>query len=190
MADFFRTFIAIEVPGDLRARILEHIDRLRREFPHVRASWSRQDNLHLTMKFLGNVPVAGIPELSRAVGNAALPITPFEIAVSGCDTFPPQGRPNVLWIGMEAATLFELHSEIERECATRGFPKDARPFHPHLTIGRLRTSQGGRPLAELHKRLGFPTQSFTVSEVVVFRSELLPQGSRHTALSRHALKNQ
>lgn len=186
--DSYRTFIAIELPVDLRSRILEHIANLRHELPDVRARWSRQDNLHLTLKFMGDVSVVRIPPLSQAVGRATLRIAPFEITVSGCGTFPPNGRPNILWIGTDAANLFELHTAIEREGAAVGFPPEPRPFHPHLTIARLRNAQGARQLAELHKRLGFPPQSFTVSEVVVFRSELMPEGSRHSMLSRHRLK--
>jgi len=183
----YRTFVAIELPLDLRKQIVEHIARLRREVPDVRASWSREDNLHLTLKFLGNVPVAEIPKLSEAVERAAKAESPFEITVSGAGTFPPRGRPNVLWIGTEAAGLPALQRTIEQECGAADFPREARPFHPHLTIARLRRPEGARELGENHERLGFTPQSFTVSEVVVFRSELLREGSTHTALSRHSL---
>src|SRR5438874_11926278 len=95
----YRTFVAIEIPPDIRQRIKEHIDQLRAAFPDVRASWTRENNLHLTLKFLGNVPVAHIPALSTAVAEAAHEIDPFDLVISGCGTFPPHGRPKVLWIG-------------------------------------------------------------------------------------------
>jgi 2'-5' RNA ligase len=210
--DSYRTFIAIELPRDLRALIGAHINTLRDELPDVRASWGREDNLHLTLKFLGNVPADEISKVSDAVAHAASTISPFELTVSGCGAFPPHGRPNVLWIGAGSAgilpasgsadvssasfqrpipssqpPLVSLHSAIEDECERAGFPRDARPFHPHLTVARLRNPKGTRPLADLHKRLGFPPQSFTVSEVIVFRSELLKEASKHTAISRHQL---
>lgn len=188
--DRYRTFVAIELPIDVRARIVGHIERLRRELPDIRATWSRAANLHLTLKFLGDVRVSDIGALSEAVGRAAKTIQPFEIKVSGCGTFPPNGRPKILWIGTQAARLPELHSQIERECAAAGFSREPRPFHPHLTIARLRGPQGGDRLIELHRQLGFSPQTFFVSEVVVFQSELLREGSRHTALSRHALNNE
>ena len=225
--DSFRTFIAIELPRELRTRVVEHIDRLRRELPDVRASWLREDNLHLTLKFLGNVPVAGIPKVSDAVERATKTIAPFELILLGCGSFPPHGRPSVLWLGVGSAgilpassldtsiegfsqstilnpqseiglcqrptthtqrpALSALHSILEDELAAAGFPRESRPFHPHLTIARLRNPQGARRLAELHQRLDFPPQTFTASEVVVFKSELLKDGSKHTAISRHAL---
>src|SRR5258706_14848264 len=100
----YRTFIAIEIPPDIRRRIKEHIDQLRAVFPDVRASWTREDNLHLTLKFLGNVPIARIPALSNAVADAAHEIDPFELIISGGGTFPPRGRPKVLWIGVHAGS--------------------------------------------------------------------------------------
>jgi len=208
----YRTFIAIEIPLDIRRRIKEHIDQLRAVFPDVRASWTREDNLHLTLRFLGNIPVARIPPLSNAVAAAAHEIKPFDLAICDCGTFPPHGRPKVLWIGCadvpsashsldaESAgfqpasslsplplALSSLHTALEDRCAAAGFEREPRSFHPHLTIARRRESKGSRALAEHHKQLGFNRQTFTVSELVVFRSELSSKGSKHTALARHEL---
>ena len=181
-------------------RVVEHINALRRELPDVRASWLREDNLHLTLKFLGDVPVADIPKLSAAVEAAVRTVRPFELTISGCGAFPPHGRPKVLWIGVlseppavaggstaasQASSLQSLHERIEDELAAPGFPREERPFHPHLTIARLRTPKGGRELSDFHHTLGFAPQSFTVSEAVVFKSELRRQGSKHTPISRH-----
>lgn len=203
--DSYRIFIAIELPPDLRARISQHIDGLRRELPEVRASWTREENLHLTLKFLGDVPVADIPKISSGVEAAAQTFNRFELVVSGCGAFPPHGQPKVLWIGTEpgvqggvptratrlgykTSSLPTLHNALEDECSAIGFPREVRAFHPHLTIARLRSAKSARRLAELHTQLGFSPQSFTVSEVVVFRSKLRSQGAQHTALSQHALK--
>src|SRR5205807_9875303 len=106
-----------------RARIVEHIDHLRRELPDVRASWIREENLHLTLKFLGDVPVADVRKLSLAVEAATHAASPFELAVSGCGAFPPHGQPKVLWIGLNDASgeLSTLHETLERECESVGF---------------------------------------------------------------------
>ena len=183
----FRTFIAIELPSDLRARVAQHTASLRRDVPDVRASWSREDNLHLTLRFLGNVPVTDVTKVSDAVASATKSVSSFELTFSDCGTFPPRGRPAVLWIGSQASGLQTLHAALENELAQAGFPREARPFHPHLTVARLRNSQGARELAELHRTLGFAPIVIGVSEVVVFRSELLKQGPKHTAISRHNL---
>ena len=185
--DSFRTFIAIELPPDVRARVAQHIACIGHEQPDVRASWSREDNLHLTLKFLGNVSVADIQKVSNAVERVTKPMSAFKVTVSGCGLFPPRGRPSVLWIGTQASGLQALHAGIEKELAEAGFAADSRPFRPHLTIARLRHPQGARQLAELHNSLGFPPIEFDVSEVAVFKSELLTQGSKHTAISRHEL---
>ena len=185
--DSFRTFIAIELSPDVRARVAEHINQLRRQLPDAHASFSREDNLHLTLKFLGNVPVADIPKVSDAVERATKTVSSFQLTFSGCGTFPPHGRPSVLWIGAQASGLQILHAAIENELAETGFAREPRPFHPHLTVARLRHSQDARPLAKLHQNPGFTPIQFDVSEVVVFKSELLREGSKHTAISRHKL---
>jgi 2'-5' RNA ligase len=201
--DSYRTFIAIELSPEIRRRIQEHIDQLRFAFPEVRASWLREDNLHLTLKFLGDVPIARIPALSDAAAEAARSNESFDVIVSECGSFPPRGQPNVLWIGVgsvppavaggfappaSASGLQSLHVAVENECAEAGFERDPRPFHPHLTIARLGKSRGSRALAEHHKQLSFAPQTFTVSELIVFRSELSSEGSKHTMLSRHEMK--
>ncbi|MGZ5434966.1 MAG: RNA 2',3'-cyclic phosphodiesterase [Pyrinomonadaceae bacterium] len=185
--DSFRTFIAIELSADVRARVAQHIACLRHGLPDVRASWSREDNLHLTLKFLGDVPVADIPKVSDAVERVTKPMSAFEVTVSGCGLFPPGGRPSVLWLGTQASGLQALHAAIDQELDTAGFPRESRPFRAHLTIARLRQSHGARQLADLHQSLGFAPIAFDVSEVVVFKSELLTQGSQHTTISRHKL---
>jgi len=88
--DSFRTFIAIELPADVRARVAQHIAFLRHELPDVRAGWSREDNLHLTLKFLGDVPIADIPTVSDAVASATKSVSSFELTFFDSGTFPPQ----------------------------------------------------------------------------------------------------
>lgn len=189
MPDNYRTFIAIEFPHEIRERVVAHIDRLRQALPDVSASWNREDNLHLTLKFLGNVPVTKIEELSRAAAATTSRIEPFRITVGGAGTFPARGKPSVLWIGIEEpeTTLSRLHGQLESNCARVGFAHEARAFHPHLTIARLRRPNGARELADLHRRLGFAPQTFEVREIVGFKSELLPKGAQHTALFSHQL---
>lgn len=187
--DTYRTFIAIEVPHDVRARVIEHINKLRRELPDGRASWLREDNLHLTLKFLGDVATTRIADVSGAVARATSGIRSFELILSGCGIFPPRGKPNVLWIGVgtRASGLLDLHESIERELAAIGFPREQRPFAPHLTIARLKKPQAARELAALHQSMGFSPVEIQLTQITVFRSELLKEGSKHTALSRHRL---
>ena len=187
--DSYRTFIAIELPPELRARIVEHIDQLRRELPDVRASWTRKENLHLTLKFLGDVPVADVSKLSLAVEAATRAVTFFELAISGCGAFPPHGQPKGLWMGITEASgeLTKLHEAVELECERVGFAREARAFRPHLTVARLRSAKGARRLARLHSERSFDSYAIRVTEVCVMRSELSSEGSRHTVIARHQL---
>jgi 2'-5' RNA ligase len=199
----YRTFIAIEIPARIRLQIKAYLDQVRSAFPDVRASWSREDNLHLTLKFLGDVPVSRIDALSQACTRAAVKVDPFVLTISGCGTFPPRGKPKVLWIGVRHAgvlpasspaptsdsldPLLSLHAAIENGCAGAGFARESRPYHPHLTIARIREAKDSRALTEHHKQYSFPSKTFRVSEIVIFRSELSSKGSKHTPLSRHEL---
>jgi 2'-5' RNA ligase len=163
---------------------------LRREFRSVRASWSRNENLHLTLKFLGEIPASQLTALSAATQAAAQTTRPFDLLINGCGSFPPQGRPKVLWIGVEdsSASLLRLHTSLEDSCAEAGFEREGRAYHPHLTIARLRELGGSRALAERHKELGFRAEIVSISELFIFRSELQSEGSKHTPVSRHPLQ--
>ena len=205
----YRIFVAIEVPAEIRRRIGAYVDQLRGKFPDVRASWSRDDNLHLTLKFLGDVEISRIEALSQACTRAVPRVDPFELEINGCGTFPPHGKAKVLWIGVRYAgvppaaskkpqaskenpeagedLLLSLYRAIEASCAAAGFEREPRPYHPHLTIARLREPRGSRALAEHHQQSDFASTAFTVSEVVLFRSELSSKGSKYTPLSHFSL---
>jgi 2'-5' RNA ligase len=192
----YRTFIAIELPSETRRYIQKYIDQLRSKFPHVRASWSREDNLHLTLKFLSEVPISRISAVSESCREAIRQIEPFDLIVRGCGTFPPHSKPKVLWIGIEdpeagaqTVGLRQLHAAMEDSCAAYGFEREVRPYHPHLTIARIREAKDSRLLAEHHRQTDLALQRFTVSEVVVFRSQLSREGSIHSPLSRHEFRS-
>ena len=97
----YRTFIAIEIPAGLRATIIDYSKHLRDKLPDVSANWSREDNLHLTLKFLGDVPVTRIGEVSAAASAAACASGPYELILAGSGVFPAKSKPSVLWIGIE-----------------------------------------------------------------------------------------
>ena len=185
----WRMFCAINLPPELRQRIQDHIERLRETIPEARASWNRDDKLHLTIKFLGDVATDRVANLSLAAERAVAGLKPFKLAAEGSGSFPPRGQPRVLWIGIEDLTerLARLYTRLEEECALEGFAREPRKFHPHLTIARLRNPQHATQLAASHQGLGFEPMEFSVDELVVIRSELSSKGSRYTEISRHPL---
>ncbi len=176
MTTTWRVFCAVELPHEIRAQLEEHVARLRREVPDVAASWSRVENIHLTLKFFGNVEVDRIEATSRAIDRAVKGIAQFEIGVGKTGSF----RSQVLWIGVSdpSGTLTTLHERIGRE---------DRAYRPHLTIARIRRPDGARRLVDAHQQMNFDPVAVKVTEVILFRSELSPKGSKYTAISKHEL---
>ena len=187
----WRMFCAFELPESLRVRINEHAERVREAVPEAVASWSRPDNIHLTMKFFGNVDQAKVAVISEALARVAEEFSPIGITVSGTGVFPRPSRPQVLWIGINERTgaLAKLQKRVEDECAREGFPKEDRAFRPHLTIARIRNPHNANLLAEAHVRLEFASVEVNFSELVLFRSELSPKGSKYTPISRSRLEH-
>ena len=176
MTTTWRVFCAVELPHEVRVQLQDHIAKLRKEIPDVAASWSRVENIHLTVKFFGNTAVDRIETISAAIDQAVKGFAPFEIGVGNTGTF----RTQVLWIGVTdpAGKLATLHERIGSE---------ERAYRPHLTIARIRNPKGARRLADAHLKMQFENVSVRVNEVVLFRSELSPKGSKYTAISNHRL---
>ncbi len=185
--DHWRVFCAIHLPQDVRKKVSAQGMKLRQALPEANASWSRPDNIHLTVKFLGDIPESRVRSLSSAAANAVMAVKPFPIGVRGSGVFPNLRAPRVLWVGIEDlnGTLAQLYLRFEQECAKAGFKKEARAFHPHLTLARLRKPQHARTLAEAHTRLQLEPIEFTAAELLVIRSELSSAGSKYTTISRH-----
>lgn len=184
-----RVFCAVELPREVRARVARYAAELRAGFEGVRAGWEREEKLHLTLKFVGEVEPRRVEALERAASRAAAGVQPFAISIGGTGAFPPKGPPRVLWLGVGDGTggLRSLQSRLEDECHAEGFARERKGFSPHLTLARLRDPAGARRLAEEHRRARFGPLSLNVSELLVVRSDLGPTGSRYTTLSRHAL---
>jgi RNA 2',3'-cyclic 3'-phosphodiesterase len=189
MSEEWRTFCAVELPDDVRERLREHIRRLREAVPEAAASWTRVENIHLTLKFFGNVDVKRIATLSKAASRATREFSPFQIGVGETGVFPKPSRPQVLWIGVRdpSGKLLSLQKQLENECAREGFEKEDRAYRPHLTIARLRKPEGARRLAEAHLQIEFEPTEITIKELILFRSELSSKGSKYTALFRQDL---
>ncbi len=186
----WRVFCAIDLEVSVRANLMRQINRLRQAVPHARASWSREENIHLTLKFLGEVQTSRLGDLSKAAAHSAADFSPFEVILEDTGVFPKHGAPRVLWIGVkdESGKLVELQTRLEEECAGEGFAREERPFHPHLTIARLRNPHGARELAAAHKEMRFEPTEVAVAELLVIRSEPSGAGSRYTVISRHRLE--
>jgi RNA 2',3'-cyclic 3'-phosphodiesterase len=185
----WRVFCAVELPASVHAVVLRHIADLKAAVPGARASWARETTLHLTLKFLGEIPIPSVPTFSNAVARAVAGVGPFSVRLNETGAFPRRGQPRVLWIGIDdlSQKLADLQSRLEGESEAAGFAKEERPFHPHFTIARLREPRDAKALAVAHKQMHFEPVEIKVSELVVIRSELSNAGSKYTAVSRHLL---
>jgi len=149
-------------------------------------AWVAPRNLHLTLKFLGSVPEEQIDVVARALREASADASPFEARVRGLGAFPSVRRPRVVWAGVTdgAADMIELARRADAALAALGFPRDERPFSPHVTLGRVR-EPGRNPV--LTEALGSAaTREFgqmRVPSAFLMRSELSPRGARYTELA-------
>ena len=178
-----RAFVAINLTGAERRRLAGAVDAIReRGYPF---RWVKPDNVHLTLKFLGDAPEERCGELAAALDRAAGGCARFELRVRGVGAFPSPRRPQVVWVGVEVSEALEaLQRRIERELEALGYPAERRPFRPHLTLGRARAHAKRNDFSELESlmaTLNFEG-SYAVKTVDLMRSQLKPSGAVHSIL--------
>jgi RNA 2',3'-cyclic 3'-phosphodiesterase len=187
--NFVRTFICIELPEEIQDRIDALQDRLKQVEASV--SWVRSGNIHLTLKFLGDVPPSKIAGICSAVENAIQGEEVFPVEVGGTGCFPSARSPRVLWVGVGSPTeaLKHLQTSIEKGLEAIGFAREPRPFSPHLTLGRVKSQRNARRLVEALTEAGFAKLSFQAEEIVVMRSDLKATGAAYTPLATILLQS-
>jgi 2'-5' RNA ligase len=187
-----RIFTAIDISAEARRKVSAYIENLRRQFPALRVGWDKPEKLHLTLKFLGETDEQQLAKLSQAVEKAAREISAFQLRLAGTGVFPNQRKARVLWLGVkdEKGNLRALNEALENEGERHGFAREKRDFKAHLTIARLRQPEQSKSLVEAHLQETFAAVEFEVSEIVIYESELSPQGSRYTVVSKHGLKSE
>lgn len=182
-----RLFVAIELTDEVREALTEVQSALGRTAEGVR--WVRAEQLHLTVKFLGETPDAEVARAAEAVARSAARAKPFEMGLTDSGCFPPRGPVRIVWAGMHdpSGSLLECVNAVEEEMEGIGFPRESRPFSPHITIGRARegrSSDGTRSAVEGVKmeRVGQ-----LVNELTLMSSVLSPKGPSYSVVSRARL---
>ncbi|HLW80342.1 MAG TPA: RNA 2',3'-cyclic phosphodiesterase [Terriglobia bacterium] len=152
---------------------------------HAAPRWTRPSGIHLTLKFLGEVPENQLPKVTQAL-SALGPLDPFPIEIKGFGFFPSPRRPKVFWIGVDAPpALARLAARVERAVAPLGFPPEDRIFTPHLTLARFPAPGPEPTLAALAEAArDTPLGRFEVSEFFLFQSILSPRGAEYRKLAR------
>lgn len=185
-----RLFLAINLPAELRARALRATAPLRAAAPGV--AWVDESRLHLTLKFLGECAESAVAPLAATVGAVTAGHAPFDIAIEGAGAFPNLRRPRVVWLGVAPSTKLELlQHEVEAACDALGYELEGRPFHPHVTLARVRDDV---PRDQLERLAAVtPSVSFrgeaVVTTVELMHSQTLPSGPRYDALASAPLRN-
>ena len=178
-----RTFIAIDIPEEIRRKIHDIIEALRPAGTKV--SWSRAEGLHLTLKFLGEVPATKTEEIKTSLAAVHLPAA-LALQVQGAGYFPNERSPRVIWLGVDGGSeLRELVARVEANLQPLGFPKEDRPFSAHLTLGRLRTPGKIAAVQELlRQQEPLALGSFTANEFFLYESRPSSGGSVYLKIAR------
>jgi 2'-5' RNA ligase len=177
-----RVFVALDVPEEVRGALGYVISRLRETGSGAR--WIRPEGMHITLKFIGETPEATIPPIRGALAGLRSP-SPVEMSFRGLGFFPDARRPRVFWAGIESSpNLGEIAASVERALEPLGFPREARPFHPHLTLARLQPGVATDRLREAVKRLGAAEfGAARAAEFYLYQSVLKPSGAEYTRLA-------
>ena len=190
MRDSLRTFVAVELPGEIKQLAAGLIERLRPTAANVK--WVTPDQMHWTLKFLGEVDLVDVSRICTRVAEAVAPLVPFDVEVWGAGAFPDLSNPRTIWLGARNGTdeFVALHTAVERSLDSLGFRAEQRRFRPHVTLGRVRNSPSGiDELADLlRQNAEFDAGPAPVFEVTVFSSELGPQGPRYEPLGHAELQ--
>ncbi len=195
MAEQIRTFIAVELEEAQKRALRDVQETLKAERAGRYVRWVAPEAIHLTLKFLGGVDADRMPALQSALDQACAGIPPFTLSLAGLGAFPNTRRPNVVWVGIggETGTVARLAEQIDRACASLGFPAETRPFSPHLTLGRVKRDVRpadqqfvGEMVAQAEVGdLG----ECRVSHVNIMKSDLRPTGSVYARLYAVQLKS-
>jgi 2'-5' RNA ligase len=190
--DHVRLFVACEVPDDVKESIGEVIEDLRARSGNA-VRWIRPEGVHVTLKFLGEVPTKKLPAVKLAIQEAVVGHSPFELEFSNIGTFGGREGLRLMWVGIagDVLRLEALVRAVNAALAVVGFEPERRPFRPHLTLGRVRDEISTRNRAEIEVAVGkvtVPQVSWRTAQVSLMRSRLTPQGATYEVLATFPLR--
>lgn len=189
-----RTFIAVEIPPQLQKQIQQETEPLRRAIGSSLVRWVPAQNMHLTLKFLGDVSPASVDRLSQMLLTEADSHTAFDMEISGLGSFPSLRQARVLFIGIQApAELEALNRGIESACARLGYASEDRDFHPHLTLGRVKQNSSALDQQKIRRALEETKidslGTARVNSVHLYKSDLKPSGSVYIQIFSAPIKS-
>lgn len=189
-----RTFIAIELTDALQRALADAQTKFQRDRAARAVRWVAPENIHITLKFLGDVDAAQMPALQRAIADACAGFAPFALTIGGAGAFPNTRRPNVVWIGArgQIEIAARLAQQIDDACVALGFAREARLFTPHLTLGRVQRDASPNERQQIgalieRTQIG-DLGNLRVERVSIMKSELKPGGSVYSRLAEIELQ--
>jgi RNA 2',3'-cyclic 3'-phosphodiesterase len=190
-----RAFIAIELSSEIHHRLDQVSKQLKDQLVNMPVRWVPGQNIHLTLKFLGDVSIANLDILTKILENTVSAHHSFEISAGGLGAFPKIHQPRVIWIGLEVPPeLIAIQHSLELETARVGYPREERPFSPHLTLGRVSRNVSVVETQAIARALEATKVGFLgvtrVMAVNLFRSDLNPDGAVYTRIYSAHLANQ
>jgi 2'-5' RNA ligase len=177
-----RLFVALDIPAEVRRSIGDMIARLRDVARGAR--WVRAEGVHVTLKFIGEMPAERVAAIEAALRGARV-AAPVEASFRGAGFFPNERHPRVFWAGVDASpNLSELAGDVDQRLSGLGIPAEEREFRAHLTLARFKSEDGLPRLREEIKKLEpFDFGSMRATEFYLFQSQLGPGGAKHTKLA-------
>jgi 2'-5' RNA ligase len=189
-ANKVRAFLAADMPPEVRENVARIQDQLRSTIGSIPVRWVRPDGIHLTLRFLGDIPEPRIAPIVEALGPVASASAPMVLALGEPGAFPTHHRPRVLWVGVQdpSSGLRALTGRLEETLQTLGFPREDRAFRAHLTLGRVRDGAGRTEFEGIEKALEefAPSEgaSWRLQTLTLHRSILKPDGPTYSVLGR------
>ena len=183
MSNTIRTFIAIELPE----KIIYTISKVQEKIKSygLKMRWVRPENIHLTLKFLGDIQEVDTEKVARAITESVTGHPALSLAVKGIGVFPGIKKPRVLWLGISKPLdlLTALQQTLDDKLATMGFPREKRPFRGHLTLGRITSKIDPKTLHNVLKEFTqFESEQFFADRIILYKSDLNPGGAVYTKL--------
>ncbi|MDD4879148.1 MAG: RNA 2',3'-cyclic phosphodiesterase [Candidatus Omnitrophica bacterium] len=178
-----RTFIAIELPAEARDKLVSVLEALKRSGADIK--WVEPENIHLSLRFIGDVSPDKAEEIKKLLAGTAAGFKSFELTMKGIGAFPDLSFPKVIWAGVDrgAAESARIAGELEAKLQAIGIAGEERKFHPHITLGRVRSQRNSDKLRKLVETVGFEAGPvIKAGYITLFMSRLTPQGSVYTPL--------
>ena len=183
-----RTFIAFDTPAEIKMEMASLQSQLKKSDADVR--WESAEKFHATIKFLGNVEEALLQGIITKIQGICAQHRSFQVVFRNVGGFPNVKSPRVLWIGCENpdGRLLPLKNALDSGLLPEGFEVEDRPFHPHVTLGRVKSLRGKNDLTPMLEKLTLEPRVATVAEIIVMKSTLKPQGAVYTVLKNIRLQ--